>query len=170
MIPRNSPRYVSIVNFFVLKKIFSIITTLKGYNAPISALSPVGINLRLQVLSPLAHTNINTDITKIHLNCLTVGRGNFLYQIKKPTKQNPAINCLIYAICNAGISFTPILLATQVVPQTMLVIPRAIYPFPLPPTFLSCCIARLMFEMPGPGKDHSQIIIFAIFNRISIPY
>lgn len=47
------------------------------------------------------------------------------------------MNCLMYAICKAGISFTPILLATQVVPHTVLVMNKAAYPFPFPSFFAS---------------------------------
>ena len=100
-------------------------TTLKGYKAPIRAASPVGINFRLQVLMPLAITNISPAITNNQPNCFFVGSGAFLYHIKKTTKQSPAINCRIYAICKAGISITPTLLATQVVPQSRLVMLRA---------------------------------------------
>jgi hypothetical protein len=41
-----------------------MITTLNGYNAPINALKPVGIYLRLQVLNPFAKTNISIPIQK----------------------------------------------------------------------------------------------------------
>jgi hypothetical protein len=80
----------------------------------------------------LAKTNISTAITAIHLNCLAVGNGIFLYSIKNKTKQSPPHICRMLAICNAGISVTPILLATQVVPQTIQVIANAMYPFPFP--------------------------------------
>ena len=89
------PRKVRIVSCLLLKNTFSMITTLSGYRAPMSALSPVGINFRLQVLSPLANTNIRIDITKIQRNCLAVGNRNFLCHMKKTTKQAPAMNCLI---------------------------------------------------------------------------
>ncbi len=59
------------------------------------------------------------------------------------TKHKPAINCLIDAICKAGISWMPSLLATQVVPHSVLVSVSAMYPLPFPVTFSSSNIAEL---------------------------
>ena len=51
--PSSKPTKVNTVRFFLLKKKRSMATTLKGYNAPINELNPVGINFKLQVLKPL---------------------------------------------------------------------------------------------------------------------
>ena len=123
--PRNKPAKVIPVMRLLLKNTFSIITTLSGYNAPISELSPAGINFMLHVLIPFADTNMMIAIMNNHRNCSKEGSGSFLQIIKNETNNVPAISCLMYAICKAGISFTPNLLASQVVPQTTLVISSA---------------------------------------------
>ena len=119
----------------------------------------------LQVLRPFAETNMISAITSNQANCLGVGRGYFLYSRKNVTKIAPPINCLIAAICKAGISFTAILLTTQVVPQTMLVMSNAKYPLALEDRS-----KKLMFKMPCAGEHHRQTVHFAIINTVLIFY
>ena len=123
--PSSKPIKVKKVILRTLKNTISIITTLIGYKVPINALNPVGIYFRLQVLNPFAKTNMSTAMINNQPHCCRSGNGFFLNKIKKRTKHNPDINCRIAAICNAGTCCTPILLATQVVPQTIQVIANA---------------------------------------------
>src|SRR6478672_7376224 len=118
--PMSKPIKVNNVLLFFLKKIISIITTNKGFKALMSAASPLETYFTLHVLKPFDNTNVKIESTNSHLNCCQV--GNFSPRIKKKiSSSEPAINCLIYEICNPGTCCTPILLATHVVPQIILV-------------------------------------------------
>lgn len=74
-----------------LKKKNSIITTLKGYKAPINAPKPLEINFKLQVLTALAKTKVRMAKKNNFLNCCKVGIDSFLNK-KKIIKIFPAIN------------------------------------------------------------------------------
>ena len=126
--PINRP--VSVMPLiFVLKKIISINATHKGYNAPISAPSPLLIYFTLHVLRPLASINMRAAIIVSQPNCLSVG-SDFFFIRKYTVSMVPAINWRIYETDNAGTSRTPILLATHVVPHIIQVSARAKYAWP----------------------------------------
>lgn len=105
-----------------------MITTESGYKAAINAASPLEIYCTPIVASPLAATKSSTDMPAIHFNCCR--EGSFSpFTRKKPANKVPAMNCRMAATSNAGTCCTAILLAIQLVPQTMLVTAKAIYDF-----------------------------------------
>ena len=109
-----------------MKNIASINTTQSGYNAAISAPKPLEICFNAIVAIPLAETNMSMPMKVNHPNCLNVGKGCFFIKKKNKTYKLPPMNCRMLATSNAGVFCTPILLATQVVPQIMLVAVSAI--------------------------------------------
>jgi hypothetical protein len=120
-----------------------------------------------QVLRPFADTNMISDIKNNQRNCLAVGRGNFLTNKKNPTKITPPKNWRRYTNCIAGIALTPILHTTQVVPQTILVMESAMYPFALS---VNANGFVLVFKMSCICNYHCQIILNTIINTILISY
>ena len=64
----------------------------------------------------------------IHFNCASVG-SLCPFNKKNPVNRVPAISCLMEATSSAGTFCTAILLAIQLVPHTVLVMPSAIYAF-----------------------------------------